>query len=325
MKDKFERDIKYMRISITDRCNLRCIYCVPTELENKTHDNILRYEEIINICKYAVELGITRFKVTGGEPLVRKGAVSFISELKNMKGVQQVTLTTNALLLGQYLDELKSAGIDGINISLDTCNEKTFNKITGSSGVSEILDVLKKCVDLGIKTKINCVPLKGYNENDIYDLIEIARNNYIDVRFIEVMPIGFGKGFVGIKSLDIKKELLLKYKNAIEIDERRGNGPANYIKIPNFKGCIGFIDAIHDKFCGSCNRVRLTSDGYFKPCLFYNGSVNLRDIIRQEGYSNIKEIMEKVIINKDKEHYLDNTSIENSSNIEENSMREIGG
>ncbi len=321
MKDKFGRKIEYMRISITDRCNLRCKYCMPNGFQDISHNEILTYEEILKICSYAVKLGITKFKITGGEPLMRKDCVDFIKNLKKMQKVEQVTLTTNGILLENYLYDLKSLGIDGINISLDSCDKEQYLKITGFDGVDIVLSAIKKSVEIGIKTKINCVPLKGYNDDNIPMLIELARELELDVRFIEIMPIGNVKYFASINVSQIKENIYKKYQNVLQVTENRGNGPASYLRIADFKGCIGFIDSIHNKFCASCNRVRLSSNGFLKACLYYDTDINLKELLRSNKESLILDVFRDALLNKNKEHHFGESLPERDCNL----MTQIGG
>lgn len=324
MIDSHGRIIDYMRISITDRCNLRCQYCMPDNIEVLSHMDILRFEEILRICQCAVKLGIKKFKVTGGEPLVRKGCMSFLKELKQMSGVEQVTLTTNGVLLGEYLDELVEMKIDGINISLDTLDAVQYAKITGRDEFEKVMASIIECQKRGIRTKINTVLMKESNDNEFQKLVELAKDYKLDVRFIEVMPIGYGKNFTGYN-----KELLLErlgeiYPNYSVDLEVHGNGPACYVKIPEFKGSIGFIDAIHGKFCDSCNRIRLTSDGKLKLCLYYENGVHLKEML-QEGVSDeeLFRVMEQTIMKKPLEHQFYKAAKEGLE--ESKKMSEIGG
>lgn len=280
MKDRYNRTIDYMRISITDRCNLRCTYCMPQDISLTSMENILTYEEIIRICTNAAELGITRFKVTGGEPLVRKGCVTLIREMKRIPGVEQVTLTTNGVLLGQYLEELIRAGIDGINISLDTLDAGRYEKITGKNELPDVLENIERAVGAGVRVKLNTVLQSGVNEDEWESIALLASKNQLDVRFIEMMPIGFGKNCRGISGRELLERMKTRWPDIEEAADIHGNGPAVYYHVPGWKGSIGLINAIHGKFCASCNRIRLTSRGKLKPCLCYGDTVDLMPILR---------------------------------------------
>ena len=281
MLDQFDRNIDYMRISVTDRCNLRCRYCMPDGAAFESHEAILRYEEILRICRAAIGLGIRRFKITGGEPLVRRGCAELIAALKALPGTEQVTLTTNGLLLGQHLDALCAAGLDAVNISLDTLDEEKFRRITGFSGFrpTDALALLGRCRDRGLRAKINAVLLPE-NRNEVCVLAAIAADRPVDVRFIELMPIGFGGGLERVSPDEALEALKKHWPDLHATDEKRGNGPARYYASEGLLGRIGFIDAVSHRFCDSCNRVRLTSTGQLKPCLCFDSTVDLRALLR---------------------------------------------
>lgn len=324
MKDKFNREIEYMRISLTDRCNLRCKYCMPCDVPWIEHQQILSYEEILEICQIAVELGIDRFKITGGEPLVRKGCLAFIRTLKQIPGVKQVTMTTNGVLLRQYADELAEAGVNGINVSLDTLDRERFAFLTGKDALEQVLDGLYYSNKLGIKMKVNCVPLKGFNEDGLLQMLEICRDHPIDVRFIEVMPIGYGKEYAGISVVNLEQEIRKAYPDGETVLRRLGNGPARYYHPSKFKGSVGFIDAIHGKFCGGCNRIRLTSEGFLKTCLYYGHGSSLRDYRRGGGSRDgLKNLMQETIFQKPKEHHFGSSSADDERELRK--MSQIGG
>ena len=324
MIDSHGRCIDYMRISLTDRCNLRCRYCTPEEIVSISHEEILRFEEILEICRHAVTLGITKFKITGGEPLVRKGCVSFLRDLKNIPGVEQVTITTNGVLLKDCLSELESIGIDGINISLDTLDPKTYASVTRRDEFHRVWDAILAAQASKIRTKINCVLLKGVNDHEFFDLIELAKDYNLNIRFIEIMPIGYGKGLNGFCKTELLEMLAEKYPD-YEVEQKvLGNGPASYISIPGFKGSIGFIDAIHGKFCDKCNRIRLTSDGILKLCLYYENGIDLKKLLRN-GASDEEflEAMKKTILKKPTEHQFHLMAKEGSEELKK--MSQIGG
>ena len=323
MLDRYGREIDYLRISVTDRCNLRCRYCMPEPVDAVQHADILRYEEILRICRAAIELGITKFKVTGGEPLVRAGCTEFIAELKKQPGTQQVTLTTNGLLLEKNLDALADAGLDGVNISLDTTDNTRFQRITGytGNGADTLLRVLEECCAKGLKTKINAVLLEE-TEADAPALAAVAEALPVDVRFIELMPIGFGTAMRRVSPDDILSALRKRWPDLAPTDERRGNGPAHYYKSDLLLGRIGFIDAVSHKFCADCNRVRLTSTGQLKPCLCYADSADLRALIRggcTDG--ELREALKISIYNKPRAHCFDT----GAAVTERHAMSQIGG
>lgn len=303
MKDDFGREIDYMRISITDRCNLRCRYCMPDGADWVPMPQILTLEEYACIVACGALLGIRKIKVTGGEPLVRLGCCDFVRMLKETRGIEKVTITTNGILLEQHLEQLAAAGIDGINISLDTLNPGLYQALTGGGSLSAVLKgleaALKLCGEKQIPVKINAVSLElkdmARKLGCVYDgpgwpeLLWIAKEYPADVRFIEMMPIGYGKRYQSLSHKELFRQLQEQYPNLEKDDRYHGNGPAVYYRIPGFKGSIGFISAIHEKFCGSCNRVRLTSQGYLKSCLCYEDGEDLRTILRGIGNQKEKE------------------------------------
>ncbi len=321
MKDLLNRDIDYMRLSLTDKCNLRCRYCMPEPRPWIPHEEILRYEEILQICRAALALGIDKFKVTGGEPLVRRGASDFIAMLKGEPGVKSVTLTTNGLLLEEHLPALIGAGIDGINISLDSLDREGYRRITGKEGVERVLSALKSCAESGIRTKVNTVLLPE-NGDQLLPLASLARKFPVDVRFIELMPIGFGRGMTGPGREDILPRLRESYPDLAPVDEKRGNGPAEYYESSLLKGRLGFIAANSHRFCGSCNRIRLTCTGVLKSCLCYEGTVNLGSLLRGGiEEPELKEILREQILAKPAAH-----CFSRGEGITENrAMSRIGG
>lgn len=304
MKDKFERKIEYMRISITDRCNLHCNYCRPQNPTPLAHSEILTYEEILRVCQQALKLGITKFKVTGGEPLVRRGVIDFIKELKALEGVEAVTLTTNGTLIDRELvDKLAEIELDGINISLDTMNPKRFAQITGENAFGKVIDAIGLCADAGLNTKVNTVLLPDITEDEVLYVTELARDQNISVRFIETMPMSYGCDFSGPSGKFIKTVFM---ENGIEFEQSNdiiGNGPAKYYRLKGYKGYIGLIEAIHGRFCDSCNRIRMTSTGFIKPCLFYKAGTDLREILRNgSSEKNLYEALKNTIYNKPQAH-----------------------
>jgi len=337
MIDSYKREIDYMRISITDRCNLRCKYCMPDGIDFVPMDRILSYEEILTVVSAAVKLGINKIKITGGEPFVRKGCCSLLRELKNIPGVEEVTLTTNGVLLLNHIDELKDIGIDGINISLDTLLKDRYQMITGKDELSEVIKAIDSSLENNIKTKINVVSLcfdkeelkiykNGKLPRDTKELVELARNRKLDVRFIEMMPIGHGKDYPAISHDILLNALKNEYPGMQKDNSIHGNGPAIYYSIPDFTGDIGLISSIHGKFCTSCNRLRLTSRGDLKACLCYEDSRQLLPLLRQEQTIKEKEeliisAIKELILNKPKQH-----CFEEPIDITENKdMVSIGG
>lgn len=325
IKDPYGRTIDYLRISVTDRCNLRCRYCMPQGVEMVGHDQILRYEEILTICRAALSLGICNFKITGGEPLVRKGLLSFIEALRNLDGVETVTLTTNGVLLESCLEPLKRIGIDAINISLDTADPEDYRQITGFDLWDRVHASILKAVDTGIPVKLNCVLLEG-GEDRVLPLSRYARDYPVDVRFIELMPLGLGRDLGGLSPDVARQRLLAAYPDLHPVEETRGNGPAHYEASAFLRGRIGWIDALSHKFCASCNRIRLTSTGILKPCLCYDASCDLLRELRSEKpvpeiQESIRETLRQAILSKPASHCFEDQERMTEHRI----MSEIGG
>ena len=326
MLDRFGRSIDYMRVSITDRCNLRCRYCMPDGVELLSMRSILTYEEIREICAAAAELGVCKLKVTGGEPRVRLGCADLIRELKAVPGIEQVTMTTNGVLLGKYLPELLSAGLDAVNVSLDTLDRERYAAITGRDELPSVLESIDAVLASPLRLKINAVLQKGMNDGEWLALAEMAKDKALDVRFIEMMPIGLGKQIEGVANTVLRSELSRRFPDLEEDASVHGNGPASYVRIPGWKGGVGFISAIHGKFCDQCNRIRLTSQGTLKPCLCYGETTDLMPILRGEAAGAeraalLRAALEKAIRGKPKQH-----CFEELENITEKArMASIGG
>ncbi|MBQ4649215.1 MAG: GTP 3',8-cyclase MoaA [Firmicutes bacterium] len=305
MFDRYRRNIDYIRISVTDRCNLRCRYCMPEcGVEQVSHDQILRFDEMLRLVNVFACLGIKKIKLTGGEPLVRKGLPGMIAEIKKVKGIEQVTMTTNGILLEENLPVLVAAGLDGVNISLDTLSAEKYHEITRKEGIEKVLSSLDACSRYPeLRVKINAVTLADYNQDEIENLALIARDRDIDVRFIEMMPMGLGKDFRGYDQNVIIEKLTAAFGQPVINEEKRGNGPAIYYKFDGFTGNVGFISAMSHTFCSDCNRVRLTSEGFLKPCLNFSEGVDLRRIMREgAGDEELKNIIEETIFNKPGQH-----------------------
>jgi len=323
--DLYGRNIDYIRISITDKCNFRCKYCMP-EGEGNTllNKEILTFDEIIKICKSASNLGIRKVKITGGEPLLREDVIDLIKCIKELPLINNVTLTTNGVFLYDKVHELKNSGIDSINISLDTLNKEKFNDMTRRNEFDRVIKGIKEAIKLGIRIKINCVPIKDFNYDEIADIAFISKYKDIDVRFIEMMPIGIGNSFKGISNIEILDILENKYGAFTQIENSSDNGPALYYKNKNFRGRIGFISAISKEFCKNCNRIRITADGFLKPCLCYSSGIDLKKLIRN-GISEQELIseMKNAILNKPEHHEFNEEK--KSDNIEVKKMSQIGG
>ncbi len=326
LQDNFGRTIDYMRISITDRCNLRCTYCMPKKVRLVPAEKILTFEEIITVCQAAADLGIQKIKITGGEPLVRRGCPLLIGRIKRIAGIEQVTLTTNGILLGEYLEELLANGLDAVNISLDTLDADIYRKMTGCADVSVVIENLEKAVKSGVRVKINSILQKGINDREWESLVNLAENRRMDVRFIEMMPIGCGKKYEAIRGEEVLWALKKKYPLAEKELFAHGNGPAVYYRIPGFSGSIGFINAVHGKFCASCNRIRMTSEGKLKPCLCYSDSVDMREILRGDDPEDIRREKVRKALYKAVRHKPAMHCFESKEQIsEDRQMVQIGG
>ncbi len=324
MTDRFGRKIEYMRVSITDRCDLRCRYCMPEGCEKMPMSHILSYEDILRICKAASELGISRIKITGGEPFVRLGCTDLIRMIKNIEGISEVTVTTNGQTLERYIDELRDIGVDGINISLDTLDEERFAYITGRGVLDKTLRGIRAAVDSGIKTKINFIPQKGFNEDEIEAVAEIAFKEGIDVRFIEMMPVGAADADTGISNTDILQRLKKRWPDLEPDESVHGNGPAVYYKRPGVKGGIGLISAMHGKFCEYCNRVRLTSQGQLKPCLCYETQTDLVPFLAGTD-EELKKALRDAILEKPAAHCFGEAVNGDDDHTEHRLMSQLGG
>ncbi len=296
MKDGFGREIDYMRISITERCNLRCRYCMPDGIIQVPMNDILTYEEIIRVCHAAAGAGIHKLKITGGEPLVRDGCPELIGELKAVTGIEQVTMTTNGVLLAELLPELLDNGLDAVNISLDTMDRDAYQQITGRDELPRVVEGIKKAIESGIPVKANVVLQRGINEGEWKNLAEMTRKYSLDVRFIEMMPIGYGKEYQTIYNEDVLRKLKGIEPGLCADSSVHGNGPAVYYRIPGAKGSIGFISAMHGKFCGNCNRLRLTSMGKLKPCLCFGDSIDLRKILRESDKESVDKLLYQTVL-----------------------------
>lgn len=326
MIDVYKRKIDYIRISVTDRCNLRCIYCMPEKgVKFLQHEEILSYEEIINLCEVFAKIGISKIKITGGEPLVRKNLSDLIKSIKSIDGINNVTLTTNGILLEEQIDDLVKAGLDGVNISIDTLDKKMYKELTRIGSVDDVMRGLKKALTYkNLNVKINCVALKGKND-DIRDIINLAKDNNIAVRFIEMMPIGLGKDIKGYNEDELKEYIENNFGKVTEYNKVLGNGPSHYYELEGYKGKIGFISAVSHKFCESCNRVRLTSTGFLKTCLQFEEGTDLRSLLRNNASKEeIKDVVQKTIYNKPESHrFLE--VVKDKKKIEKHVMSQIGG
>lgn len=324
MKDRFGREIDYLRISITDRCNLRCVYCMPENgIAQIPHKEILTYDEITRICRCMTGLGVHKIKLTGGEPLTRKECATLVAMLKNLNGIEKVTLTTNGILLGEQMTGLAAAGIDDINISLDTLDAASFAKVTRRENLNQVLEGIEAVLQYPqIGLKINCVPVLEGPEN-LVSVAGLAKKYPLHVRFIEMMPIGYGKEFQFRGEEEICQILEKAYGTMTPVTERYGNGPCHYYKIEGFQGKIGFISAMTHKFCDQCNRVRMTAEGFLKACLQYQTGTDLKGLMRSGCTDKeLTEAIQKVIWEKPVSHHFTSKEVDED---EARLMSQIGG
>ena len=325
MIDRCGRNIDYLRISVTDRCNLRCIYCMPEEGIRLTgRENILQEPEIIRVCQVMAELGIKKIKITGGEPLVRPRMPGLIRQIKAIPGIEKVTLTTNGILLKKQMKELAEAGLDSLNISLDTLIPEKYQEITGADELERVRKSIFMAEKSEIRVKINTVLQKGVNDEEWKSLAELAKKNKLDVRFIELMPIGQGRAENGISGAWVLGKLKEAYGIEGEfypLEGRFGNGPAVYYQLPGFQGKIGLISALHGKFCDRCNRIRMTSTGKLKACLCYADTISVFEAARHGSEEEIRKCLEQAIRGKPKMHHFE----EQNFITEQKNMSQIGG
>ncbi len=313
MKDKYGRIIKYLRLSVTDLCNYRCIYCMPEDgINKKSHSDILSIEELTAIAKASYELGINKIRLTGGEPLLRKGIITLCENIRSLSPDIELSITTNGSMLPSMAAKLKAAGVDRLNISLDTLDKESFRRITRKGELSEALDGIKAAQDAGFDNiKINTVLLGGINDSEVMSLIELTRDNPIQLRFIELMPIGYSKTldksmFITVKNIE---SLLMGADYTVD-------GVARVYRFKGYSGSIGLISPISLSFCHNCDKIRVTADGKLKPCLHSDIEYDLRGLKGEE----LKTAIRNAVLNKPLHHQLDTIGSEAVRN-----MNEIGG
>lgn len=330
MKDGYNREIKYLRISLTELCNFRCRYCMPADgVCKKSHDEMLTQEEIITAANVAAKLGVNKIRLTGGEPLVKKNIVDIVARIKEIDGINEICLTTNGSYLPKYAKDLKKAGLDRVNISLDTLNPEKFRYMTRLGELNETLDGIDAALSTGFKkVKINTVLIGGFNDDEIVDLANLTIKQETDVRFIELMPM-YDSGEFGKAAFIPYSEVINKIKEAYkgnfasddDIIKEISNGDssvARLYKINGAKAYVGLISPVNNHFCATCNRIRLTSDGKLKPCLHSSTEISIKGLNEQE----MEEKFREAIMSKPEKH--DVLSYESRSKANRN-MNEIGG
>ncbi len=326
--DAYERKIDYLRISVTDRCNLRCVYCMPPEgIDLVESSGILRYEEILRVARIAAAHGVTRVRVTGGEPLVRKGIVEFLHSLASIEGIRDLSITTNGVLLKQYAERLKAAGLKRVNVSLDSLNRERFKKMTRGDNLNDVLAGIEAANAAGLTpVKINMVAIKGFNDDEILDFARLSLAKPYHVRFIEYMPFNTEEGWQREKCLSAAeiKEMIEKGVGPLEAvhDSGAGAGPARRYRFHGAPGEIGLISPVSEHFCGSCNRLRLTADGKIRNCLFSDREIDIREALRNGSDDHvIEDLLFRAVMEKPEGHKINENIFKKCSRT----MSLIGG
>jgi cyclic pyranopterin phosphate synthase len=325
--DSFRRTVKYMRVSVTDRCNLRCNYCMPTWGNHwMGKDTILSDDEILRIIKLSAGRGVYKIRITGGEPLVRKGVVDLVKDIGAIDGITDVAMTTNAILLKENAQTLYDAGLRHLNISMDSLQPEKFAAITRGNQFERVWAGIMEAVNVGFPNiKINAVAQKGVNDDEIVDLVNLTKDLRLDMRFIEFMPVSdwdnWRKKYIGIE--EIQKRIADGVGELIPVyDGDAAAGPAENFRVPGYKGRVGFIHAISNHFCDTCNRVRLTADGRIRPCLFGKIEVDFRTAMREGATDEeLNELFDEVLQIKPDAH---NITMERPEKML-TSMTSIGG
>lgn len=328
LRDNHGRTINYLRLAVTDRCNLRCFYCMPEEgLNWMSRSELMTYEEMLRVCSLLVKMGIEKIRITGGEPFVRKDIMQMLSALSRMPGLNELTITTNGVLTAPLVPELKKIGIRSVNLSLDTLDSGRFFAITKRDEFARVMETLDELLKHDFDVKINAVVMDGKNTQDIVPLAELTRNLPVSVRFIEEMPFnGDGHAYSGIKwdYIRILEELRHQYPEVAKLHDAAYSTSYNY-KIPGHKGNIGIIAAYSRTFCGTCNRIRITPHGDLKTCLYDGGVLNIRDMLRN---GTDDKYLESVLLNSLNHRAKDGHEAERSRNMNDpahESMATIGG
>lgn len=327
MQDALGRQISYLRISVTDKCDLRCVYCMPAEgVPLLSHQDILSYEDMLAVVRLLAPRGLKKVRLTGGEPLVRKNLEALIRGLKEIPGISEICITTNGILLKDRLPALTEAGLNTVNISLDTLDEAQFKAITRREGLSKVLASIDAALSYPeLQVKINCVPTT-LNRDQIPAMIRrFASDPRLSLRFIELMPIGMGRNMTGLKEPELRAVIESEFGALTSSSIDNGLGPCEYYHIPGLPGKIGFISAISHKFCDRCNRIRLTADGYFKTCLQFQAGVDLKPFLQAHDEEGLLNALLEGIAKKPKEHAFGEKTKKGELEKEERIMSQIGG
>jgi cyclic pyranopterin phosphate synthase len=327
MQDKYNRTIDYLRVSVTDRCNFRCVYCMPPEgVPWLSHQDILSYEEILRLIHLAVRLGVKKIRLTGGEPLVRKGIIDFVRAVAGISGIEDLSMTTNGSLLSDMAYSLKKAGLSRINISMDTADPERFANLTGREQLAATLSGIEKALAAGLTpVKINVALTSFFKQEDLDYFIDLVYRYPIHVRFIEYMPMGTCQINSGPTIQALKLMLNLAGRGALvaATNEALGNGPAKYYKLPMAQGMFGFITPLSEHFCYECTRLRLTADGKLKPCLLSDQEIDIKTSLRDgAGDQQLMQLLCQAVSAKPSHYNLSRTSGQFES---KRHMSQIGG
>jgi len=306
MQDNFGREINYLRLSVTDRCNFRCQYCMPEEgIEKVSHEDILSYEEILKLIKAAANLGIDKVRLTGGEPLTRKGIPDLVEMISEVKGIEDLSMTTNGARLGEFAEDLAESGLDRVNISLDSVDPELFTKITRGGELNSVLSGIEAAENAGLNpVKLNTVIMKGLNDSEVNSLVEYAVSQDVVLRFIELMPMGEAADMaVDPTPLDEVRQEVEREWELKKVSGPRGNGPAEYYRVKRGSeaGRIGFIFPISHNFCDNCNRIRVTSRGNVRPCLARDEQYEL-NVEKGTTVASLQDQLREVITKKPHGH-----------------------
>lgn len=316
MNDEFGRNINYLRVSVTDLCQYRCTYCVPQEgMKRLEHKDILGLEEIYAIIREFSLIGVDKVRFTGGEPLIRKGLLGLIESVSRLNNINDIALTTNGAMLQNLAPALKNKGLNRVNISIDTLDEAKFRKITKTGELKDVIAGVEAAKESGLGVKFNVVLMKGVNDDEVHNMIELTEKYDADVRFIELMPIGSQQDFAKKHFMSCEKILEKVDLQPMITDDP--HAPTKYYRYKNAKGRVGFITAMSSHFCNQCNRMRLTSDGKLKPCLHSNTEIDIKEALR--GGEDLREIIMNAVKSKPQQHHL------LEDNIITRGMSTIGG
>ena len=327
--DTFARPISYLRVSVSDRCNLRCVYCMPIEgIPLLSHQDILTFEEIERVVQTAAKMGIRKIRLTGGEPLTRAGLPKLVHMIAATPGIDDISMTTNGQLLPRYADELASAGLNRVNISLDSLRPKRYRALTRVGDLAPAWRGVQAAEAAGLApVKINSVVVRGFNDDEVVDFARLTLAEERHIRFIEVMPLGHSdlwaeNGFVSMQEVRERIETALGPLSQVGLDAPViGNGPARYWRLPDAAGTLGFISPVSDHFCAGCNRLRLTADGRLLPCLLSDMEIDLRDPLRSGiDDAELKALLANAVARKPARHHL-----EEGEHPVKREMAQIGG